>query len=143
MLNIDLTDRVALVLGGSRGIGAGIVESLCQAGATAWFTHRGQPRHADAVDALLARTQAEPGRAIPVQADACQSAQTQRVVDQVVARHNRIDALVCNVGQTLRAAGKGGMTKAGTAPRNQPQLGHVRRPRVVPHMAALVTAKSC
>ncbi len=33
MLNIDLTDKTALVLGGSRGIGAGIVESLCRAGA--------------------------------------------------------------------------------------------------------------
>jgi len=46
VLKIDLAGRAALVLGGSRGIGAGIVESLCRAGATVIFTHTGHPDRA-------------------------------------------------------------------------------------------------
>ena len=44
MLTIDLSGRRALVTGGSRGIGAGIVRALAQAGALVSFTHTGSPR---------------------------------------------------------------------------------------------------
>ena len=45
MLNIDLRGRVALVLGGSRGIGAGITEAFARAGAEVILTHTGNPRY--------------------------------------------------------------------------------------------------
>ncbi len=102
MLNIDLNGRVILVLGGSRGIGAGITEMLCRAGATVTFTHRGQPQHQQRIDELPAAINGLPGSAMPVQADACDSAETQHVVQDIIGRHGRIDGLVCNVGQTLR-----------------------------------------
>ena len=47
MLTIDLTGMVALVVGGSRGIGAGIVEAFARAGATTVFTHTGNPQYAE------------------------------------------------------------------------------------------------
>ena len=50
MSNIDLMNKVALVTGGSRGIGASITEYLCNAGATTIFTHTGNPKYAAGVD---------------------------------------------------------------------------------------------
>ena len=53
MLNIDLAGRRALVTGGSRGIGAGIVRALAQAGAQVAFTHTGSARGTGAAAALV------------------------------------------------------------------------------------------
>ena len=54
MLAIDLTGKRALVLGGSRGIGAGIVETLCKAGAYTVFTHTGNPKNTSRIEDLTA-----------------------------------------------------------------------------------------
>ena len=102
MLTIDLANRVALVLGGSRGIGAGIVEALCKAGARVVFTYQDDPKYQPQLDELLMRIRAGGGSARAVLADACDSAQTARVVQDAVAEHGKIDHLVCVVGQTLK-----------------------------------------
>jgi NAD(P)-dependent dehydrogenase (short-subunit alcohol dehydrogenase family) len=101
VLNIELTGRVALVLGGSRGIGAGIVESLCRAGATTIFTHTGKSKHQDCIDGLVARVRNEGGRAEAVVCDALDAAKTTAVTAEIVGRHGRLDILVANVGQNL------------------------------------------
>jgi 3-oxoacyl-[acyl-carrier protein] reductase len=102
MLSIDLAGRVALVLGGSRGIGAGIVEALCRAGATTWFTHRGRPEHEAQVRSLQERIREAGGDARDAVADACSARDTESLIRGIADRHGRLDALVCNVGQTLR-----------------------------------------
>jgi len=102
MLKIDLTKRVALVLGGSRGIGAGIVETLGQAGACVVFTHRGEPRRTPELDEFLARIRRSGTEVKAISADACDSEATAGAVQQSVAAYGRIDHLVCVVGQTLK-----------------------------------------
>jgi 3-oxoacyl-[acyl-carrier protein] reductase len=101
VLNIELTGKVALVLGGSRGIGGGITEALCRAGATTIFTHTGNPKRQDCIDGLVARIQEEGGRTEAVACDALDAAKTTAVVDEIVRRHGRLDILVANVGQNL------------------------------------------
>jgi 3-oxoacyl-[acyl-carrier protein] reductase len=101
MLPIDLTGRVALVLGGSRGIGAGIVESLCRAGAQTTFTHTGKPEHQARVESLLACLRAEGGRVEAAACNALDSQATTALADGIVQRHGRLDILVANVGQNL------------------------------------------
>jgi NAD(P)-dependent dehydrogenase (short-subunit alcohol dehydrogenase family) len=97
MLTIELKNKVALVIGGSRGIGAAITEHFCQAGAKTVFTHTGKTP--DRVEELLTRTRSMEGSAHPAVVDACDSAQTNALVADIVKEHGRIDILVCNVGQ--------------------------------------------
>ncbi len=101
MLSIDLKGKTALVLGGSRGIGAEITESLCRAGASTVFTHTGNPKYQKRLESLLARVQKEGGQAKAVVCDALDAAKTTAVTNEIVEQHGRIDILVANVGQNL------------------------------------------
>ena len=58
MLAIDLTGRKALVTGGARGIGAGIVQVLVECGASVCFTHLGSERGTNAAEQLVAEINA-------------------------------------------------------------------------------------
>lgn len=91
----DHEGKLALVLGGSRGIGAGIVERLAAAGAQVVFTYSSSPDHAHA---LAARIAEGGGRAIAVKADSSDPAQISAAVDEAVARFGRLDILVVNAG---------------------------------------------
>lgn len=99
MLSIDLTGKVALVLGGSRGIGAGVTEALAQAGAATFFTHTGNPQRRDQVESLLARIQSAGGDAIALTCDGCNPSRTSEIVNDIVSIHGNVDVLVPNVGQ--------------------------------------------
>src|ERR1700744_1702202 len=88
-------DKLALVLGGSRGIGAGIVERLAADGAQGVFTYSSSPDHADA---LVVRIAEGGGQAIAVKADSSDPAQISAAVDEAVARFGRLDILVVNAG---------------------------------------------
>ena len=101
MLTIDLSGTVALIMGGSRGIGAGIVESLAAAGATVTLTHTGNPRYADRLDGMLEDLRNKGCRVEATVADACRPETTDAVVQQIVDDHGRLDVLVANVGQNL------------------------------------------
>ena len=101
VLNIDLAGRIALVLGGSRGIGAATVETLCRAGARTVFTHTGKPEHEDRIRSLLMRVEQQGGEAQGVVSSALDPAATAAVVTQIVDRYGRLDILVANVGQNL------------------------------------------
>ena len=70
MTSPDLKSRVALVTGGSRGIGAAIVHALAEAGAAVAINFREQ---ADAAQALAAEIEKAGGRAIAVDADVSQA----------------------------------------------------------------------
>ena len=101
MLSIDLTGKTALVLGGSRGIGAGITETLCRAGASTVFTHTGNPKYQERIESLLARVQEQGGQVKAVVCDALDGVTTAAVANDIVEQHGRVDILVANVGQNL------------------------------------------
>jgi 3-oxoacyl-[acyl-carrier protein] reductase len=99
MLTIDLSGKTALVLGGSRGIGAGITEALCAAGAYTVFTHTGRAEHRQRVAALTGKIEAAGGKVRGVAVDALDSEATNRLVADLAADRGRLDILVCNVGK--------------------------------------------
>jgi NAD(P)-dependent dehydrogenase (short-subunit alcohol dehydrogenase family) len=101
VLRIDLSGKVALVLGGSRGIGAGIVESLCLAGAETIFTHTGNPNNRKRIYSLLEESRKAGGKVKDVVVDAKDSDRMNRLIQEIVAETNRLDILVCNVGRNL------------------------------------------
>ncbi|WP_332641998.1 SDR family oxidoreductase [Aeromicrobium sp.] len=83
-LTIDLTGRVVLVTGGSRGIGRGITETFVFAGATV---------------VTCARSEAEPFPGTThVQCDVRDPESVQAMIDGIVAEHGRLDVLINNAG---------------------------------------------
>jgi NAD(P)-dependent dehydrogenase (short-subunit alcohol dehydrogenase family) len=80
---MELTGRVALVTGGTRGVGAGIARVLRAAGATVVTCARRPPDTADP-DFMPC--------------DVREPAQVTELVDRIVARHGRLDVLVNNAG---------------------------------------------
>ena len=92
-----LSGRVALVTGGSRGIGRAICEALADAGAAVAINYQGSERAAREV----AREIAEAGGVADIfQADVSQREEVQRMKKQVLARFGRVDLLVNNAGIT-------------------------------------------
>jgi 3-oxoacyl-[acyl-carrier protein] reductase len=90
-----LKDQVAIVTGGSRGIGRAIVETLCKQGAKVAFVYKGS---ADAAKKLEADMAAAGGTAKAHQTDVADPAAAQGVVAAVLADWGRVDILVNNAG---------------------------------------------
>ncbi len=95
----DLTGQVALVTGGSRGLGLQMAEALGEAGARVMLTSRKAADLEEAVATLKARGI----DAQSVDADGSNPLQVQQVVDTTVQRLGRIDILVNNAGATWGA----------------------------------------
>jgi len=95
----DLTGKVALVTGGSRGLGLQIAEALGEAGAKILLTSR---KAAD-LEVAAADLQAKGIDTRWIAADASDPAQIQKVVDETMQRLGRIDILVNNAGATWGA----------------------------------------
>lgn len=89
----DLKNRVALVTGGSRGIGAGIAMALARAGADIAVNYR---ERADAAKVVCGEISGMGRKAIAVQADVSVSADVKRMIAQVEAQLGHIDVLVNN-----------------------------------------------
>jgi 3-oxoacyl-[acyl-carrier protein] reductase len=92
-----LQDRIAIVTGSSRGIGAAIAQELAAQGATVVVNHRDSAAQAGEV---VARITSAGGQAIAIQADVSQTAEAQRLVQETVERFGRLDILVNNAGTT-------------------------------------------
>jgi 3-oxoacyl-[acyl-carrier protein] reductase len=90
-----LKDQVALVTGGSRGIGRAIVKALAAEGAKVAFVFRGNQVAADSLSQEV--TQAG-GEAVALQADVTNTEMVQYCVDRVNKEWGRIDILVNNAG---------------------------------------------
>jgi 3-oxoacyl-[acyl-carrier protein] reductase len=91
----DLRDRVALVTGGSRGIGAAVAIALAGAGADVAVNFR---ERADAANAVCGEIKKIGKKAISVQADVSVAADVKRMVADVEAKLGCIDILVNNAG---------------------------------------------
>ena len=92
---IDLTGRVALVTGGSRGIGRATVESLAEAGAVVAFSYH---RHAAAAREVVRGVVDSGGTALALRADVGRAADAEALVRGTLRRFGRIDILINNAG---------------------------------------------
>ena len=90
----DLTGKVAVVTGSSRGIGRAIVERLAEHGAKVVVSSRKMPACEEVAASLNARHGEGTARAIP--ANISSKEELQRLADETVAAFGRIDVLVCN-----------------------------------------------
>jgi 3-oxoacyl-[acyl-carrier protein] reductase len=104
----ELKNRVALVTGGSRGIGKAIALALAEAGAAVAVNYR---QSGDDAASVVAAIHARGGRAVAVEADVSVSAAAHRMVREVEGRFGSIDILVNNAGVAV-ARGLDDMTEA-------------------------------
>ena len=93
-----LAGKVALVTGGSRGIGAGIAKRLAADGASVALTYT---KAADAAASVVKDIEKAGGKALAIQADAADDVAAKNAVDQTVAAFGRLDILVNNAGTAI------------------------------------------
>ncbi|MFK0333316.1 3-oxoacyl-ACP reductase family protein [Rhizobium sp. NPDC090275] len=96
----SLTDKVALVTGGSRGIGAAIVRRLAQDGAAVAFTYASSD---DRAKALTAEIEAKGGKALAIKADSADPEAVRNAVATTISRFGALDILVNNAGILMLA----------------------------------------
>src|SRR3954465_6746340 len=90
-----LKDKVAVVTGASKGIGAGIAKALAAEGASVVVNYASSKAGAEAVVQAIT---AAGGKAVAVAGDVSKSAEVQGIVDAAVQNYGRVDILVNNSG---------------------------------------------
>ncbi len=90
--NNELSGKIALVTGGTKGAGKAIAERLLQAGATVIITARNVPEE-------------ENGDLQFIPADLSKAEDAQKVISEVLSTHGRLDILVNNLGASTTPAG--------------------------------------
>lgn len=94
----DLTGRVAVVTGASRGLGQYFGRALARAGADLVVTSR----RLEALEGFVAEIEALGRRAVPVRLDVRAPGDAARMAEAAVAAYGRIDVLVNNAGLNIR-----------------------------------------
>jgi len=92
---LGLADRVALVTGGSRGIGKAVVALLASCGKHVVVNY---VRDEEAAAETVAMAQTCGVRALAVQADVSKTAEAERLLRQAVEHFGRVEFLICNAG---------------------------------------------
>jgi len=90
----SIAGKVALVTGGSRGIGLMIARGYVDAGARVYISSR----KADVCEAVAVELSAGGGECIPLPADLSTEAECRRLAEEIMAREPRLDILVNNAG---------------------------------------------
>lgn len=92
---LKLSNRVALVTGGSRGIGRAICLDLARAGAAVAVNYVSHP---EAAEGVVTTIEKEGGRAIAVRASIGAPAEVEAMIEEINARFGHLDILVMNGG---------------------------------------------
>jgi 3-oxoacyl-[acyl-carrier protein] reductase len=93
--DLQLRGRVAVVTGGSRGIGRAVVQLLSELGAHVVVNYL---RDQKAAEATATAARGRGVEAISLRADVSNPIEAQQLIDAAVARFKRVDILVCNAG---------------------------------------------
>jgi len=95
---IDLTGNVAVVTGGSRGIGRAIAMALARAGADVAVTSR----HVESLDPVRKEIESHGRKALPIRLDVRKRDEILGMADQALDHFGRVDILVNNAGMNVR-----------------------------------------
>src|SRR5271168_341531 len=93
-----LANKVALVTGGSRGIGAAIAKRLAADGANVAITYA---KDASAASAVVKAIEGGGGKAVAIQADAADPKAINAAIEKTVSALGRLDVLVNNAGTAI------------------------------------------
>lgn len=93
-MDLQLKDKVIIVSGGAKGIGAGIVKALAKEGAIPVIVGRNEQ---DSLN-TLAEIEAAGGKGFQVAAELTKPEECERVIKEVIAKYGRIEGLVNNAG---------------------------------------------
>ncbi len=94
-MNMDFTNKTAIVTGGATGIGKAIVLALVKGGCRVIINYN---KSAAAAEALVAEIAALGGNTVAVQADVSKSDDAKKIIDLAVERFGGLDILVNNAG---------------------------------------------
>jgi 3-oxoacyl-[acyl-carrier protein] reductase len=97
-MNRKLEGKIALITGGSRGIGAAIAKRLALDGAKVAITYS---KGADAAATVVKEIERDGGKAIAIQADAVDAEAAKAAVEKTVTTFGKLDVLVNNAGTAI------------------------------------------